>query len=161
MQWKNNNRQAILCVDLIAQGVAVISIQLAFPAEKWYNRNNKYFQWRQTVWAYTSVSLVNNSYKEMVLCLEYFLENTLKKYTILRSIMQISMMIKTLLKSILFTLFSPYYFTIPFPLVWDIRSTVSIWRGTFWFSRYHGISSWYAYFNASQTKVVQLVLSSE
>lgn len=32
MQW-NNNRQAILCVDLIAQGVAVISIQLAFPAE--------------------------------------------------------------------------------------------------------------------------------
>lgn len=44
MQWNNNNRQAILCVDLIAQGVAVISIQLAFPAEKWYNRNNIYFQ---------------------------------------------------------------------------------------------------------------------
>ena len=46
MQWNNNNnnRPAILCVDLIAQGVAVISIQLAFPAEKWYNRNNKYFQ---------------------------------------------------------------------------------------------------------------------
>lgn len=44
MQWNNNNRQAILCVDLIAQGVAVISIQLAFPAEKWYNENNKIFQ---------------------------------------------------------------------------------------------------------------------
>jgi hypothetical protein len=44
MQWNNNNRQAILCADLIAQGVAGISIQLAFPAEKWYNKNNKYFQ---------------------------------------------------------------------------------------------------------------------
>ena len=44
MQWNNNNKKAILCVDLIAQGVAVISIQLAFPAEKWYNENNNIFQ---------------------------------------------------------------------------------------------------------------------